>query len=192
MTASSVSLRHLILGLLTQKPMSGYDIKRFLKSLSWLIGSPSFGSLYPALRSLLRDGLVVESGDPNRNKRARRIYSITGSGEGALQGWINQPVAPDASLKSFVMRLVLARCFPRAGLVAHLQQRRSQVTVHLATLEQVRRAADDKIEWGQRLALDYGVTLAAAELVWLDSALNQLLQSLPTEVAQEERVFSES
>jgi len=192
MTASSVSLRHLILGLLTQKPMSGYDIKRFLKSLSWLIGSPSFGSLYPALRSLLRDGLVVESGDPNQNKRARRIYRITEAGEGALRGWINQPVAPDASLKSFVMRLVLARCFPRAGLVAHLQQRRSQVTMHLATLEQVNRAADDKIEWGQHLALGYGVTLAAAELAWLDSTLNQLLQSLPAEVGQEERVFSES
>ena len=29
---------------LAQQPMSGYDIKRFLKGLSWLIGSPSSGS----------------------------------------------------------------------------------------------------------------------------------------------------
>jgi PadR family transcriptional regulator AphA len=39
--------------------MSGYDIKRFLKSLGWLIDGPSFGSLYPALRALLKDGLVT-------------------------------------------------------------------------------------------------------------------------------------
>jgi DNA-binding PadR family transcriptional regulator len=55
MAAGNVSLRHLILGLLTRKPMSGYDIKRFLKGLNWLIGSPSDGSLYPNLRALLQE-----------------------------------------------------------------------------------------------------------------------------------------
>ena len=47
--SGTVKTRHLVLGLLARQPMSGYDIKRFFKSLSWLIGSPSFGSRYPAL-----------------------------------------------------------------------------------------------------------------------------------------------
>ena len=46
MAAATVSLRYFILGLLTQQPMSGYDIKRSLKGLIWLIGNPSGGSLY--------------------------------------------------------------------------------------------------------------------------------------------------
>jgi len=57
--ASAVSIRHFILGLLNRQRMSGYDIRRFLKSLSWLIDSPSPGSLYPALHILLEDGLVT-------------------------------------------------------------------------------------------------------------------------------------
>ena len=59
MAGSTVSFRYFVLGLLAQRSMSGYDIKRFLKSLSWLIGSPSFGSLYPALHALLKDELVT-------------------------------------------------------------------------------------------------------------------------------------
>jgi DNA-binding PadR family transcriptional regulator len=62
----------LILGLLAQQPMSGYDIKRFLKSLSWLIDSPSFGSIYPTLRALREDDLVTMEGNG-----AHRWQSIT-------------------------------------------------------------------------------------------------------------------
>jgi DNA-binding PadR family transcriptional regulator len=73
----TVSIRQLILDLLTRQPMSGYDIKRFLKSLSWLIDSPSFGSLYPALHTLLEDGLVTVEVIPPQDKPPRKIYSIT-------------------------------------------------------------------------------------------------------------------
>ena len=57
--STTVSLRYFISGLLAQQSMSGYDIRRFLKSLSWLIGSPSSGSLYPILRALLEEGLAT-------------------------------------------------------------------------------------------------------------------------------------
>jgi PadR family transcriptional regulator AphA len=191
MTAGNVGTRHLILGLLAREPMSGYDIKRFLKSLNWLTGSPSFGSLYSTLHALLQDGLVTEESSSRQNRRTRKVYSITQAGKQALQDWINQPVAPDVSLKNFVMRLVLAGSFPRAGLIAHLQQRRSQVAIHLATLEQITRTPDGQMDFKERLALDFGLNLAVAELAWLDSALNWLFQLLPTEVAQGESVASE-
>lgn len=191
MTAGNVGTRHLILGLLAREPMSGYDIKRFLKSLNWLIGTPSFGSLYPTLHALLQDGLVIEESSSRQNRRTRKVYSITQAGKQTLQDWINQPVAPDVSLKNFVMRLVLAGNFPRAGLIAHLQQRRSQVAIHLATLEQITRTPDGQMDFEERLALDFGLNLAVAELAWLDSALNWLFQRLPTEVAQGKSVASE-
>lgn len=48
-------MRHFILGLWVQQPVSGYDIRQMFKGLEWLIGAPSFGSLYPALHALLRE-----------------------------------------------------------------------------------------------------------------------------------------
>lgn len=174
--ARAVSIRHLILGLLTQQPMSGYDIKRFLKSTSWLIDSPSFGSIYPTLHTLREDGLVTVEAAPRQGKPPRKIYTITEAGRLALREWIDQPVAPGASLKTFVMRLILASNFSHTGLISHLQQRRSQVAVHHTTLKQITEALDGTVDSGQRLAFGYGLALATAELAWLDSALEQLSQ----------------
>jgi len=81
------------------------------------------------------------------------------------------------------MRLILASNFSHTGLISHLQQRRSQVAIHHTTLKQITEALDGTMDSGQRLALGYGLTLATAELAWLDSTLEQLSQQpLPMEV----------
>lgn len=166
-----ISIRQFLLGLLARQPMSGYDIKRFLKSLSWLIDSPSFGSLYPALHALLEDGLVTVEVIPQQDKPPRKIYSITGAGEETLQKWMGQPAESGVSLKAFLMRLILASNLSQDDLVAHLERRRIQVASHL---QQTTEAMGNKADLGERLALDYGVAVANAELAWLDSALSRL------------------
>ncbi len=188
--ARAVSTRHLTLGLLTQQPMSGYDIKRFLKSLSWMIDSPSFSSIYPTLRALREDGLVTVEVAPRQGKSPRKIYTITEAGRQVLGEWMDQPVAPGASLRTFVMRLILASNFSHTGLIAHLHQRRSQVAAHHATLKRIAEALDGTMDSGQRLAFGYGLTLATAELAWLDSTLEQLSQQpLPVEVVKDGSVI---
>jgi PadR family transcriptional regulator AphA len=163
--------------------MSGYDVKRFLRHLDWLIDSPSFGSVYPALHSLLRDGLVTVEVIPNKDRPARKVYTITEAGRRALQEWLDQPIDPDISLKAFLMRLMLATNLPTTGVVECLQQRRSQVAAHHANLKQVIGAGDDELELGQRLAFDYGLAAATAELAWLDRILeDDVSGGLPEQV----------
>jgi DNA-binding PadR family transcriptional regulator len=153
--------------------MSGYDIKRFLKELSWLIGNPGGGSLYPVLRALRQEDLVTVEIVPGLDRPPRKIYSITEAGHQALQAWTGRPVAGSAPLRAFVMRLLLADSHSPARLRAHLQQRRAQVATRHASLAGglVTSAGLDQ---GQQLALDYGFALAAAELAWLDTALDRL------------------
>ena len=178
--ASTRGIQHFILGLLTQQPMSGYDIKHFLNSLGWLIDVPSFGSLYSSLHTLLKDGLVTMEVIASQDRPSRKIYSITEAGEEALRAWLSRPTGSNDSLKKFVMRLALAGQLSQAGLLAHLEQRRAHVTAQKMTLEQ---AAEDKHEGAdsrERLVLDYGLSLAAAELAWLDSTLAWLSQPSPS------------
>jgi len=185
--ASAKGIRHFILGLLTRQPMSGYDIKRFLKSLSWLIDVPSLGSLYPSLHTLLRDGLVTMEVVASKDRPPRKIYSITEAGEEALRTWLNQPSEPNASLKKFIMRLALADQLSQVSLLTHLEQRRARVAAQKMTLEQAVEAEDEGADSGERLMLDYGLSLAAAELAWLDSTLARLSQpSLSVEAAENE------
>ena len=174
MAAGAVSLRYFVLGLLTQQPMSGYDIKRFLEGLSWLAGNPSGGSLYPVLRALRQEDLVTMERVPGTNRPPKKIYSITEAGSEVLQAWIQQPIAECASLKAFVMRLVLADSHTRPILSAHLQQRREQVASHHEALANRLKAPAPGPNLGQQLAVDYGLALATAELAWLDTALDQL------------------
>lgn len=183
--ANNVSTRHFVLGLLTRQPMSGYDIKCFLKQLSWLVDSPSFGSLYPALHALLKDDRVTVEVIPRQDKPPRKIYTITEAGRQVLHEWLDQPVASDISLKAFLIRLILASNFSRDDLITYLQQRHAQVAAHQLALQQPTEAMDKDMDLGDRLALDYGLTVAAAELVWLDRTLVRLSQSsLSVETAQ--------
>jgi PadR family transcriptional regulator AphA len=154
--------------------MSGYDIKRFLESLGWLVGSPSFGAIYPALHALLQDELVTVRVLSDDSKPPRKIYTITDAGERALREWIYQPFNPNASTRAFTMRLILADHLSREGLIAHLQQRHAQVTDHRADLERMNDELTGEMDVGQRLTLHYGVTIASAELVWLESILARL------------------
>lgn len=174
MSTAKVSLRYFVLGLLAQQPMSGYDIKRFVKGLSWLIGSPSSGSLYPALRSLLEEQLVSVEIVPGVDKPPRKIYSIEPDGRDVLQAWIEKPVVSNAPLKSFVMRLLLADSFTPANLAAYLKQRRTQVATHKADLAKMSETLSSSTDLGLRLALNYGLELASAEMNWLENTLGKL------------------
>jgi DNA-binding PadR family transcriptional regulator len=158
--------------------MSGYDIKLFLKRLSWLVDSPSFGSLYPALHALLENGMVTVEVVPRQDKPPRKIYTITKTGKQVLQEWTDQPVASGTSMKAFLMRLILASSLSHDGLITHLQQRHTQVAAHQLSLKQIAGVMDESTDLGDRLALDYGLTVADAELDWLDRTLAHLSQSV--------------
>jgi PadR family transcriptional regulator AphA len=174
-----MNLRHFILGLLTRQPMSGYDIKGYLESLDWLISSPSFGSVYPALHDLLEDGLVTVEVIHSQDRPARKVYTITEAGRGALRAGVSEPLDSDASLREFVMRLMMADSLSRRGLIACLQQRRSQVALHRTALEQAIEPRDKTVKQGKHLAFDFGLAAAMAEIAWLDSALKRLSQERP-------------
>jgi len=176
MPRGSLNFRHLILGMLAQQSMSGYDIRGALEGLSWPSGTPSFGNIYSTLHALLNDGLVTVEVVPQQDKPTRKVYSVTKAGEQMLQELSTQSVTSGASLKSFTMCLIVADVFSRDTLIAYLQQRRDQVIAHRTTLEETTRTLDQEKAPRRRLAAEYGLTLANAELTWLDSTLDRIYQ----------------
>jgi DNA-binding PadR family transcriptional regulator len=153
--------------------MSGYDIRRLLKSLGWLMGNPSFGAIYPALHALLEDGLATVETTSQSNKRIRKIYTITDAGREALQDWMVQPTKSRISVKSFVMDLILVGNLAQDRLAEHLRQRRQVVAAHYAALEPVLQDLGERANHGQRMAIEYGLATASAEMAWIDRMLAQ-------------------
>jgi DNA-binding PadR family transcriptional regulator len=172
MATEGVNFRYFVLGLLQQQPMSGYDIKRLLERLKGLIGSSSFGHIYPTLHTLLEEGWVTVSVVTHENRPPKKIYTIKQEGRTALQEWLEQPFPSSPSQKALVMRLILAQGLSQKGLMAHLRQRRAHVAAHRNALREL-SDEPEQVGRGWQMVLDYGLAVADAELGWLDRVLNQ-------------------
>lgn len=169
-----MNTRHIILGLISQQPMSGYDIKSLFNGLSWMIDAPSYGSLYPTLHTLLEEELVDVRVKPGDGKPSRKLYSVTPAGQEYLRRWLKGSTSPDLSIKAFAHHLIVVGNLSPDELRDHLKQRRSQVADYVANADE--QAGGETLSGtpGQQLVHDYGRAIAKAELDWLDTQLAQL------------------
>jgi DNA-binding PadR family transcriptional regulator len=81
----------LILSVLQESPLHGYAIARLIEKLSGELLTLGEGSLYPALRALEGEGLVVSQWEPQSSGPVRKTYSLTDAGRAELtrriQSW---------------------------------------------------------------------------------------------------------
>jgi PadR family transcriptional regulator AphA len=100
-----VSLRHALLGLLSDERASGYELaRRFERSLWRYAWHAQYSQIRPELDRMALEGLitVVASG-----RRRRRTYSITQNGQTELQRWLRNPPVKFVARSEFVLRLFL-------------------------------------------------------------------------------------
>jgi len=74
-------LKMVILTILQDRPMHGYEISRIIAEKSHGFYKPSAGSIYPALRSLLETGCIK-----SRSEGRRKMYQITSKGRRLIVG----------------------------------------------------------------------------------------------------------
>jgi DNA-binding PadR family transcriptional regulator len=91
-----------ILGILHETPMHGYELRKRLNSLLGAFRAFGYGSLYPALKELLGNGLIAAE-DPapdaagpgggrpaDRPRRSRIVYRLTAEGKERLNDLLGQ------------------------------------------------------------------------------------------------------
>ena len=71
----------LILAVLDKSPRHGYGIAREVERLSEEALHMKEGALYPALRVLEQDGLIVGQWEPQEKGADRKVYTLTASGK---------------------------------------------------------------------------------------------------------------
>ncbi len=81
MARKAASLELAVLGLLHESPLHGYELRKRLNLLLGWGRLLSYGSLYPALKRLLRAGWITEVTAPAAvSRRQRIVYQITPAG----------------------------------------------------------------------------------------------------------------
>jgi len=95
--SKGATLELAVLGLLHDSPLHGYELRKRLNLLLGWTRLLSYGSLYPALKRMLRAGLVTEvaTDTPGVSRRQRIVYQITAEGSEYFAGKITD-VGPSA------------------------------------------------------------------------------------------------
>ncbi|MBM3507351.1 MAG: PadR family transcriptional regulator [Alphaproteobacteria bacterium] len=99
----------LCLGILALGDASGYEIKKRFDGPLKRIQQPSFGSIYPALTELTREGLVSCTVHAQEKRPDKKVYSITPAGRAHLKAALQESLpAPDRIHSDFLATMLFS------------------------------------------------------------------------------------
>src|SRR5512137_1002919 len=103
-----MSIEHAILGLLSWRPLTGYDIKQMFEGSAALYWSGNNNQIYTTLVKLHARGLVSQEVELRADSPSRKIYQITASGRAELKGWLLSAPEPPQLKNTFLLQLAWA------------------------------------------------------------------------------------
>ena len=143
MIKTITSLGYALMGLISEKPSTGYALRKVFETTPMGNYSSSPGSIYPALAGLERQGLVETRGGDGRGKGN---FYLTPAGDEAFQAWLVAPV-DGKDLSTAMLRFAFLQGNPDRSLT-------------LAFLDKFAAAADSEAQSLQAfLKSDFGRAL---------------------------------
>jgi len=202
-----------ILGLLMDRDHHGYEIRTHLKDRLGLAGNASFGSIYPAINRLEREGLI-EASTPaetrlgafstgslsgeraalrgarpaaSLGRRGRKVYRITELGRAQFAERLSDPATLDDA-RSFSLRTALFRFLTPNVRVMLLEHRRANLVARLREVHA--NAANAELDSYARSVMDHAARAVELDLAWIDDLLTTERNTAssvtnPTTLAQE-------
>lgn len=77
-------LKPLILRMLMERPMHGYEIMKEISTRTGGFWNPGAGSIYPAINSLEKEGYLTRV-EMKQGDRSKLVYSITEKGKESME-----------------------------------------------------------------------------------------------------------
>lgn len=172
-----MSTRLVILGLLREGPLYGYELKQIIEEHMGDWTSIAFGSIYFALDKLTQEGFIEKVATEQEGDRpARTIYQITESGQAEFVRLLRQVWREvERSYFSFDIGLFFTNALPIDELKGFLSGRIGQLEKTLAGLA-AHRAEQLKNEQVPPLAaiiFDHHQAHLQAELGWTKDLLEK-------------------
>ncbi len=176
-----------LLGLLSAKPMSGYELKRFIDSSIGDFWTESFGQIYPILKRLEQEGLL-------RGREGERsgstVYSLTDAGRDRLRAWLGVAPTPQVMRNELLLKLFFGNLGPVAGSRRHVEEFRKRTESDRRRYAEIERSIKGGFAGHPALpywliSLNYGRIEAEALLHWAEETLAMLdglaAKAYPTE-----------
>ncbi len=169
-----MSLKHLILALVAQKPSTGYEITYEFDAVSSFFWRATHQQIYRELASLAEDGLLRFKSVEQRSKPDKKVYSITAKGRKAFAAWFAEPGPPSRQTDGLMIKFFSGELGGIGELRNQLRLARAAHEARLKALEAVEaehygEPVGEMPRWKQCIYLTLQLGLAR-ERTWLEWA----------------------
>ena len=168
-----------VLGFLTWKPMSGYEIKKAIEGIISNFWKESYGQLYPILNELAEEGLATRESQETEGGRTQHIYAITPTGRAALRDWLTEPPRHETLRNELLLKLFFGAQIGVETSLGHVEESRRGTLATIAAYEGIEReiasryaGMPDAAYW--LMTLRYGLAVHRAVLGWTEETLAEL------------------
>ena len=185
------TLKYSILGLLSQNPMTGYDIaKEFSDHALSNFWYATHGQIYPELNKLVSEGLVTYEVVIQGKALEKKLYTVTPEGERQFREWLilDEPVEQTPK-DVFRLRTFFSEFASREDFVRLL---RSQVSKHQYKYDRLRdnmkeayngvRPEAGTSGFGDYMVLDGAIIRERTYIIWLLRCLKAYGEDIPDEM----------
>ncbi len=174
-----MSIKQAILGFLSWKSFTGYELKKLFAESDTLSWSGNSNQIYSTLVELHKEGLVSLEVQPQEDRPARKLYTITENGLAELKGWLVQTPQLPLQKNPFLLQLAWAGQLSPDELNRLLESYRERLKTELLMFEarDQRKAAPNRTPrenalW--KLVSANGLAFYENELQWLDRVQTEL------------------
>ena len=162
---------YVILGLLSEQPLTGYQIKQIIDVRFRFFWNESYGQLYPALKSLCGSGHIREAEGAEESPRVQKTYRLTPQGYEALEAWLALPVEKESVRLEILLKMYFSHLVRPEVMLGHLEKFRAAHERDLRLLDEFYRelrgiAQDDPAHPTILRVVDFGRKANRAYLDW--------------------------
>lgn len=169
-----MDVRTICLGILSRGDHSGYEIKKHFEDVG-AVAEPSFGSIYPALGRLTKDGLVSVRAEAQSKRPDRKVYSITSAGRRAFLDALMAPLGEDRYRSPFLFAMLFEDLLPAPRAAALFDEQIAHVERHIRQLNENQPATCE----GEQFVHDFGRAMYVVMLEYLRRHRDRFVTPLP-------------
>jgi DNA-binding PadR family transcriptional regulator len=160
-----------ILGLLKERSMHGYQLKKRLSETLGPFWQVSYGSLYPALKRL-RTGGSVEMIFPREEVRRRKnVYQVTKAGEQTFARLVEESGHETNDDNGFRVRLAFFRYLKPETRIGLLERRKAYLLGRLAEFKERVTSYRERVDTYTLSLMRHGLDSTEHDIQWLDDMI---------------------
>jgi PadR family transcriptional regulator, regulatory protein AphA len=174
-----MNTKTLCLGVLILGKYSGYDIGKQLELKFGHFMDVASSGVYPALKSLLSDGLVEYEDIEQHSLPDKKVYSITALGKETFEKELSE-LPPRHKIRSqYILLLYFAELLTEKRLEEVLLERLKEVTSWAAlSADWIKNKSSEAETGGQQFIVEYANTIMTAEKIFLEKNASRFVKEL--------------